>query len=215
MPGGTGAHPAKLVDLVWRRVEGWFGPSLRRGVKACAQWSDARDGSVVGVGEPSPRGSGPEVYEGLRRSALDAVSGLPLPTPRADHSRVSGVVVDIPARGAFVTVVAMTDDSTSAYNSVGGGMIGMGNHAAVAAATHGLLRVADEQHDRFTLDGDTSHPPPGYVRIFVLTPLGRRWANVLEDAFWGKATDPLTPVIAAVQAVMTAMRQVDRPADDR
>jgi len=154
---------------------------------------------------------GPETYIELRRLALDAVAAS-LPAPRADHARVSGVVVDIPSRGgALTTVVSLTDDSTSLYTSVGGGTIGAGAHPSVAAATHALLAAADQHLDRFTAADDTAGPDPANVRLFVLTSQGRRVADVSEDAFWGRTTEPLTPVIAAVQTVISAIRATTPP----
>ncbi len=160
------------------------------------------------MGAPTPPTSGPQMYDDLRRRALGAVA-TDLPAPRADHPRVSGVVVDVPARGGFATVVSMTDDSTSLYTSVGGGTIGAGGHEAVAAATHSLLAAVDAHLEHFAATDDISQPSSGHVRIFVLTPSGRERADVPEDAFWGRVADPLTPVIAAVQRVMSAVRTVD------
>jgi len=77
-------------------------------------------------------------YESLRDLALHAVENG-LPPPGDDHPDVSGVVVDIPSGAAFATVVALTDNTTSMYTSTGGGTIGAGEHADVAAATHQLL----------------------------------------------------------------------------
>jgi hypothetical protein len=151
---------------------------------------------------------GPEMYGRLRAMALDAVA-LGLPAPPPEHPGVSGLVVDIPAGGgAFATLVAMGDGSTSLYSSTGGGTIGAGAHPAVAAATHELLALIDERLDEFGEDDDTEQPIGARVRFFVLTPDGRRVADVPDEAFWGGAEHEFTPVIAAVQQVIGALRQV-------
>jgi hypothetical protein len=151
---------------------------------------------------------GPEMYRRLRAMALEAVA-LGLPDPPPEHPGVSGLVVDIPAGGgAFATLVAMGDGTTSLYSSTGGGTIGAGVHPAVAEATHALLTLVDERLDEFGEDEDTEQPVGARVRFYILTPEGRRVADVPEDAFWGREEHELTPVIAAVQQVITGLQRV-------
>src|SRR6478672_7058058 len=106
--------------------------SLQTGQYACVFSRRRRDREGAGS---SPE----EVFTGLRAMALQATESGALPAPPADHPDVCGVVVDIPASGGYATLVALTDNTTSLYTSTGGGTIGAGEHAAVAAATHGLL----------------------------------------------------------------------------
>jgi hypothetical protein len=146
-------------------------------------------------------------YEELRALALGAVANG-LEPPSADHPRVSGVVIDVPSGGSCATIVALTDNTTSMYTSVGGGTIGAGEHASVASATHALLAAVDAQLDSFTGPDDSSLPAPGTVRFHVLTPSGGHTKDVSEDAFWGRANDPLMPVIMAAQGAVSAMREV-------
>jgi hypothetical protein len=40
-----------------------------------------------------------------------------------DHLAVSGIVVDVPAKGGFATIVALADGTTSMYISTGGGQL--------------------------------------------------------------------------------------------
>ena len=129
-----------------------------------------------------------------------------LPAPSVDHPDVSGLVVDIPAQGGFATVIAMTDNTTSMYTSTGGGTIGAGEHAAVAAATQRLLDEVQRNLGLFEAHDDADLPAAGFVRLHVLAPSVGRHADVPEDAFWGRADHELTPVIAAVQDVVSAIR---------
>lgn len=148
------------------------------------------------------------MYRRLRAMALEAVA-LGLPDPPPEHRGVSGVVVDIPAGGgAFATLVAMGEGSTSLYSSSGGGTIGAGADPAVAEATHTLLELVDARLDEFGEDDDTEQPIGARVRFFVLTPAGRRVADVPDEAFWGREQHELTPVIAGVQQVIAALQQV-------
>jgi hypothetical protein len=139
--------------------------------------------------------------------ALDAVAHGLAP-PSAAHPHVSGVVVDIPGDGGSATLVALTDDTTSFYTSTGGGTIGAGAHESVAHATQGLLATVEAHLGAFGDPDDRALPRSGRVRIHVLAPSGGRSADVSEASFWGGATDPLTPVIGAIQNVLTAVREV-------
>ena len=148
-----------------------------------------------------------DVYRGLRKLALNSVANGLAPPP-ADHSGVSGIVVDIPAQGGFATVVALTDGTTSMYTSTGGGTIGAGTHATVAAATHKLLSAVQSQLASFQRTDDGELPPAGSVRFHVLAPTGSHCEDVPEDSFWGRAPHQLMPVIASTQELVTAMREV-------
>ena len=153
-----------------------------------------------------PQPPGDATYIGLRSMALQAVeNGLAAPSPA--HPMVSGVLVDIPAQGGFATLVALTDDTTSLYTSVGGGTIGAGQHPPVARATHALLSEAQQHLEAISEVDDGALPPPEKVRIHVLTPSGTRYVDVAEDSYWGRQPSPLMPLIAAAQNLTTAMRQ--------
>jgi hypothetical protein len=150
--------------------------------------------------------AGEDIYHGLRTMALGSVEqGLALPS--SEHADVSGMVVDIPSGGGFATVVALTDNTASMYTSAGGGTIGAGEHQAVAEAVHGLLSVVQAQLGSFKRHDDGSLPPAGNVRFHVLTPSALRVEDVSEDSFWGRAPSDLTPVIASVQNLVTAIRE--------
>ena len=152
----------------------------------------------------------PSVHDGLRSMALSSVANG-LATPSADHPDVSGLVIDIPARGGFVTVVALTDSTTSMYTSVGVVKIGAGAHERVATANHALLSVAEASFATFTRSDEGTLPQPTLVRFHLLTPAGSIVADVPEESFWGRARHQLMPVIAATQAVITAIREAPEP----
>jgi hypothetical protein len=136
-----------------------------------------------GGGQQSPD----EIYRGLRALALDSpANGLALPD--ADHPDVSGLVIDIPAQGGFATVVALTDNTTSMYTSTGGGTIGAGEHASVAAATHRLLSTVQAQLGAFKKRDNLDLPPAGYVRFHVLSPGGSRLEGIAEDSLLGSCS---------------------------
>lgn len=120
------------------------------------------------------------------------------------------MVVDIPASGGHATVVSLADNTTSLYTSVGGGTIGAGAHAVVAAATHILIDTAESQLSLFATEGDDSLPP-GSVRFHVLGFDRSHMLDVPEDCFWGRTPHDLMPTIAATQDVITAIHTADSP----
>ena len=148
-----------------------------------------------------------EVFLQLREGALEAASeGLALPPP--DHPDVSGVVIDIPGEDGCATIVALTDGTVSMYTSSGGGVIGAGQHAPVAEANRRLLQTVQTYAERLEeTSGEEDLPELGRVRLHVLTPFGRRYTDLPEDAFWGRATHPLMPVISVAQELLTAIRE--------
>jgi hypothetical protein len=155
-------------------------------------------------GEPK---SPSNAYAGLRAMALGAVGGSLYP-PSDDHPNVSGVVVDVPAQGGYATFVALADNTTSMYTSVGGGTIGAGEQQNVAQATQQLLGVVEAHLSFFVEPDDQSLPSGGFVRFHLLSPTGPRRVDIVEDAFWGRVQNPLMPVIAATQQVIAAIRSV-------
>ena len=145
-----------------------------------------------------------DVYDDLRTMALDAATrGVVSTSP--DHPDVLGLVVDIPAKGGFVTIVGLADSTASMYTSVGGGIIGAGGHASVAAATQAALAEVQQNLGRFNVRDDQALPPDGLVRLHVLTSSGGRHLDLPEGAFWGREEHELMPVIAMVQNLISAL----------
>jgi hypothetical protein len=159
-------------------------------------------------GGPADKGKPANPYGGLRAMALRAAD-LDLPSRSGGHPDVVGVVVDIPDKGGYATVVAMADGSTSLYTSVGGGLIGGGEHRPVAAANARLLKEAQSQLPRLRPSDSTEHPAARTVRIFVVTPEGRRVADLQTDEFWSSHGGRWESLVEATQGVITALRKVD------
>ena len=152
----------------------------------------------------------PDAYHGLRSMALDAVArGLVATSP--EHGDVAGIIVDIPAKGGFVTIVGLADGTASMYTSVGGGMLGAGAHATVMAAVEQALAEAQRNIGLFESPDDHGLPPAGSVRFHVLTSPEGRCADVPADAFWGREAHRLMPVITTVQHLITALSAVSPP----
>jgi hypothetical protein len=147
------------------------------------------------------------IYIELRSAALE-VTGAILGSTPPEHPDVLGAVIDIPGEGGMASVVALGDGTTSMYTSTGGGTIGAGAHEAVATATHALLAKLQSLIEMFPPDDRMDLPTADLVQITVMTPTERRRASVPVAAFWGQEPSTVFELIAAIQDVISAIREV-------
>lgn len=153
--------------------------------------------------------SGPDYIFGvLRGQVLDLDPSSVGIAPTAGLPRVFGVVMDIAYEEATATVVALADGTTSLYLSTGGGIIGGGDHEAVASESRRLLRVAEAHVDALVDAGRPGLPRHGRVRLTVLTFDGPRSVEAPEDHL-AEGRHPLSGMFHAVHAVISALREVD------
>lgn len=146
-----------------------------------------------------------QVYEGLRIGALGVTEAMVGKAP-PEHPNVLGAVVDIPREGGVASVVALADGTMSMYTSTGAGTIGAGTHEAVARATRALLAKLEDSIDLFPVDERVDLPAADMVQITLVTPTGRRRANVPAAAFWGAEPSTIVELIAAIHDVISAIR---------
>ena len=147
-----------------------------------------------------------EMSRQLREQALSLrASELGL-TPNL--SRVWGLLMETGYPEAVATLAVFADGTTSLYYSSGGGTLGAGDHASVATASKGLLRVADQHLDQFTPAKEHPLPQTGRVRFYVHTFDGIVTADRNEEDL-GYERDSLAPVFHAGHAVIAAIREVD------
>ena len=148
-----------------------------------------------------------DVYEELRARAL-AVTRDDL-APEGRDSPVLGVIMDLAYPEGTATVVGLADGTTSLYHSGGGGMIGGGEHAQVAEATRRWVATAADLAESLELAEDYPLPTgPGRVQLVVLTPGGRRRAEVADEEL-GSGGHPLSPLFLSGHDVITQLRLVD------
>jgi hypothetical protein len=154
----------------------------------------------------SAEGPTDTAYEGLRSNALGVTEATIGKAP-SDHPDVLGAVIDIPSDGGIASVVGMADGTTSLYTSTGGGTIGAGAHDAVATRTHALLTTLQHLIEIFPADDRIDLPPADLIQITVITPTGRRRASVPAAAFWGQEPSTVSDLIAAIQDVISGIRE--------
>jgi hypothetical protein len=109
----------------------------------------------------------------------------------------------------IATLVALGDGTTSLYTSTGGGVIGGGEHQAVATETRGFLAELARHLDQLAPDEDDELPAVGDVTIRALTYSGRASVEAPQDELSSR-NHPLARVFYAGHRVITALRQVDQ-----
>ncbi|MGZ4735423.1 MAG: hypothetical protein ACXVKA_16705 [Acidimicrobiia bacterium] len=153
-------------------------------------------------------GAAEPIYGDLREQALRTAPGEIGLEPTPQHPRVYGVLMEMAYPNATATLVSFCDGTTSLYTSTGGGVIGGGEHAAVAQATGRFITVADQLLD--AVSATTSFPAPtvGAVAFQVLTFEGGFTTEVDAQAL-GENRDRLSPLFYAGQEVLTQLRLMD------
>lgn len=159
----------------------------------------SRLGALVG------RTSGPEMYRTLRSMALDyepSAADVPADEP---WSGALVAMMEIGTADGTATVVAMADGAVSMYFSNGAAVVGVGEHAAARGAAQRFRTVAAES--RHQLQGAAAFPlpDPGQVRFHVRTVDGR-YSGVAPEALLRTGRDPLAPLYAAGQDLITEVR---------
>jgi Ankyrin repeats (3 copies) len=155
-----------------------------------------------------------EVFEGLRAGVLGLEPASVGLAPSSEHPWLWGVVMDMDVGGETATLASLVDGTTSMYLSTGGGTIGAGAHRDVADATDRLIRVAERHLGLFDLAEDLSLPGTGQVRITALGYSDRRSVVAVEVEL-GEQRHPLSPVFHAAHAVISEIRLLSDPDQNR
>lgn len=120
-----------------------------------------------------------------------------MPTQR--HPRVFGALFETGFPEGSMSLLCLSDGTTSVYLSNGGGAIGAGRHERVALAAWAFLDAVEAALDLFGPDEDGSVPPPGWVAIRALTFDGRvrldgEERDVAESLVYLAAHDVITEI---------------------
>ena len=148
------------------------------------------------------------IFEALRSQALSVGAASVGIAPSAELPRVYGVVMDRAYPEGLATLVAFADGTTSLYTSGGGGVIGGGEHASVAALNRQLLIAAEDHLERFSLRHQTELPNDGRVLITVLTYTGRFAAESSAEDL-GEGRHAAAPVFYAAHEVIHALHMIE------
>ena len=146
------------------------------------------------------------IYEDMRSRAL-AVTADDF-GPDATDAAAFGIVMDMAYPEGTATLIGLADGTTSLYHSGGGGIIGGGEHAHIAAATRKWVAAGAELADSLEHAEDCPLPAAGLVQIVLLTADGRRPATAPEEEL-GSGRHPLSPLFHAGHDVITELRLID------
>ncbi len=155
-----------------------------------------------------------KVYMGLR-SQLFATRPEALGiTPSPELPRVWAALMEWWHDDVAVTLVCVADGTTSLYLGTGGGLLGAGQHPAVASAARNFL-VATESAlaqmqpvRRFLLLTQFPLPSPGHVRFYALT-FGTTYTVERSEEALGRRQDDLWSLFYAGQKVLTQIRLLE------
>jgi hypothetical protein len=147
-----------------------------------------------------------DVYEGLRGQVLGLTPGE-LPDAIPDDAPILALLMETRYPEAVATLVAVADGTTSLYLSTGGGVIGAGEHEAVAEASRRWLLAAEELLGALSPTPDPPLPGPGLTRFVAVTPRGLLDAEAPEAELEG-GRHPLSPLYHAGDDVLTQVRLV-------
>lgn len=148
------------------------------------------------------------VYEGLRRQILEADPAEVGLRPSPDLPDVWGAMMETGHDRGTSTLVALADGTTSLYLSSGGGIIGGGRHAQVAAATRALLAVVQRRWPELTAASGTALPATDRVVLRALAYAGHRAVDADEDDL-GYGRHPFSEIFFAGHAVITELRLIE------
>lgn len=122
--------------------------------------------------------------------------------------RVFGVVMETGYPEGASTLLALADGTTSLYLSSGGGIIGGGDHAQVAAASLELVGAVEAVFDTLGTAWNEDLPAAGEVALRALAFEGPRVTLADEDDL-GYERHELSPIFFLAHDVITQLRVID------
>jgi hypothetical protein len=126
--------------------------------------------------------------------------------PTTELPRVWAALMEIGVPKGAASIVAVADGSASMYTSVGGGMIGIGEHPSGRQAAMNLLKKVESLLDLMPVATDLPLPKSGEHALVALTHDGTRRRVVAAEKNVQDGTHPLFPAFDAGQDLITAMR---------
>ncbi|MCL4531349.1 MAG: hypothetical protein M1282_18335 [Chloroflexi bacterium] len=149
--------------------------------------------------------SASEIYDNLRNKVLSLnPTDIGLASTK-ESPNVWGVLMELGYQAAVVTLVSLADGTTSLYFGNGGGMIGGGEHAAVAHSTKNFLAEAEKYYQQMDRTDTFPLPDIGRVKFYILTFAGKFTADADENEL-GNRKHKFSPLFYRGQDVITQFR---------
>ncbi|MFN8581628.1 MAG: hypothetical protein U0163_11720 [Gemmatimonadaceae bacterium] len=147
---------------------------------------------------------------GLREGVLSRtmLSGVTAESPDAPI----GAVMDWNVGSGLATLVAIVDGTVSLYVTPGGGTIGAGTRAEVAAAATTFRMVTSRAATHFRATSEYPAPSPDTVVFYLLFRDKTLSTGPLPVADLTSPTHPLAVVGGAAQALLTQVRRASQQA---
>lgn len=157
------------------------------------------------VGRVARNEGGPAVIAELRARAL-YLDVEAIRTPDGGPWQGAAVaMMEIGLAKGIASFLAIADGTVSLYTSVGGGVIGAGEHAAVRGAAERFRIVAADARSQLQTTTEFPMPTPGEVRFHVRTGDDARTGAASEQAL-RTGRQPLSELYAAGQDLITEIR---------
>jgi hypothetical protein len=126
--------------------------------------------------------------------------------PTRELPRVWAALLEVGVPNGAASIVAVADGSASMYTSVGGGMIGVGEHPSGREAAMNFLKKVESLHDLMPVASDLPLPQSGEHALVALSHDGTRRRVVVAMNDLQDGTHPLFAAFDAGQDLITAMR---------
>lgn len=146
-----------------------------------------------------------DVYAALRGQVLGLTADQL--GPEFADAPLLGLLMEWVQEPATVTLVAVTDGTTSLYFSTGGGIIGAGQHESVAQASHAWLEAGSEHLGDLHPVADPQLPSGGETQFVAVAAGGLRSASAVGEGL-AAGRHALSPLWASAQDVLTQIRLV-------
>lgn len=146
-----------------------------------------------------------QIYTDMRNRVLKLVPTEVGIVQSKEIPNVWGVLMEMGFRQAVVTLVSLADGTTSLYFGNGGGIIGGGEHAAVAQASKSFVANSEKYFQRMTPAESFPLPSVGRVKFYILTFSGAFTADIDENELDNGKHD-LSPLFCSGQEVITQLR---------
>jgi hypothetical protein len=142
----------------------------------------------------------------LRAGLLASSPGKYGLKPTTELPRVWAAMMEIGVPKGAASIVAVADGSASMYTSVGGGMIGVGEHPSGRQAAMHFLKTVGSLLELIPVVRDVPLPPPGEYALVALTHDGTRRRVTAAEKSLKDARHPVFAAFDAGQDLLTAMR---------
>jgi len=157
--------------------------------------------------KPKPTDGPAEVYAKLRNKVFNINPKEVGILQTKETPNVWGILMDTRYPEAAVTLMSLADGTTSLYFSNGGGMIGGGEHAAVAQSTKSFIATAEKYYKKMNLTESFPLPAIDSVTFYVLTFSSVFTFEVNENKL-GNGKHGLSPLFYSGQEVIAQLRTI-------